>query len=146
MQRLIQEVEQVTELEKSIKILMEHTQHFVPTEDLEHLYSVIETAEKVSKYENAEEEGRLVVLPCKVGDAVYLLFVADVIEKKIIYEIFKAKVTKITIDRFRAIFSFETLDKDKYKAEQTQEAFGKTVFLTRGEAEKALKEMKGKHE
>ena len=98
--------------------------------------------QKLAEYETAEEEGRLVVLPCKVGDSVYLLFVTDVIEKKIIYEIFKAKVTKITIDRFRAIFSFETLDKDKYKAEQTQEAFGETVFLTREEAEKALKEMK----
>ena len=102
--------------------------------------------EKLAEYETADEEGRLVVLPCKVGDAVYLLFVTDVIEKKIIYEIFKAKVTKITIDRFRAIFSFETLDKDKYKAEQTQEAFGETVFLTREEAEKALIEMEGNHE
>ena len=97
---------------------------------------------RLAEYETAEEEGRLVALPCKVGDAVYLLFVTDVIEKKIIYEIFKAKVTKITIDRFRAIFSFEALDKDKYKAEQTQEAFGETVFLTKEEAEKALKEMK----
>ena len=94
--------------------------------------------EKLYKYETAEEEGRLVVLPCKVGDMVYLLFVTDVIEKKLIYEIFKAKVTKITIDRFRAIFSFETLDKNKYKAEQTQDAFGETVFLTREEAEKIL--------
>ena len=99
--------------------------------------------DKLAQYETVEEEGRLVVLPCKVGDAVYLLFVTDVIEKKIIYEILKAKVTKITIDRFRAIFSFETLDKYKYKAEQTQEAFGETVFLTREEAEKALKEMEG---
>ena len=61
------------ELENSIKTLIEHTQHFVPTEDLEHLYMVIEAAEKVSKYETAEEEGRLKIFPCKVGDTLFVL-------------------------------------------------------------------------
>ena len=28
---------------------------------------------KLAEYENAEEEGRLVVLPCKVGDVVYVI-------------------------------------------------------------------------
>ena len=102
--------------------------------------------ERLRKYETAEEEGRLVVLPCKPWDKVYQLFVADVIDKKLIYKIFQAKVTKITIDRFRVLFSFKTLDENKYNSETTMEAFGETVFLTREEAEKALKEMEGKHE
>lgn len=102
--------------------------------------------EKLAEYETAEEEGRLVVLPCKPWDKVYQLFVTDVIDKKLIYKIFQAKVTKITIDRFRTIFSFETLDENKYKSDLTMESFGETVFLTREEAEKALKEMEGKHE
>ena len=67
-----------------------------------------------------------------------------VLDKKPIYKIFQAKVTKITIDRFRVLFSFETLDENKYNSERTMEAFGETVFLTREEAEKALKEMEGK--
>lgn len=100
--------------------------------------------EKLEEYETAEDEGRLVVLPCKPWDKVYQLFVADVIDKKLIYKIFQAKVTKITIDRFRTIFSFETLDENKYKSDLTMESFGETVFLTREEAEKALKEMEGK--
>ena len=29
--------------------------------------------EKLAEYENAEEEGRLVVLPCKVGDTVWMV-------------------------------------------------------------------------
>lgn len=29
--------------------------------------------EKLAEYETAEEEGRLVVLPCKVGDVVYVI-------------------------------------------------------------------------
>ena len=66
--------------------------------------------------------------------------------KKPIYKIFQTKVTKITIDRFRVLFSFETLDQNKYNSERTMEAFGETVFLTREEAEKALKEMEEKHE
>ena len=105
---------------------------------------VIPKLEKLEKYETAEEEGRLVVLPCKPWDKVYQLFVTDVIDKKLIYKIFQAKVTEITIDRFRTIFSFETLDENKYKSDLTMESFGETVFLTREEAEKALKEMEGK--
>lgn len=102
-----------------------------------------ETAkDKLVEYETAEEEGRLLVLPCKPWDRVYQLFVTDVIGKKLIYKIFQAKVIKITIDRFRTLFSFETLDENKYKSDLTIESFGETVFLTRDEAEKALKEMK----
>ena len=100
--------------------------------------------EKLAEYETADEERRLVVLPCKPWDKVYALFIVDVIDKKPIYKIFQAKVTKITIDRFRVLFSFETLDENKYNSERTMETFGKTVFLTREEAEKALKEMEGK--
>lgn len=101
---------------------------------------------KLAEYEIAEEEGRLVVLPCKPWDKVYQLFVTDVIDKKLTYKIFQAKATKITIDRFRTIFSFETLDENKYKSDLTMESFGETVFLTREEAEKALKEMEEKSE
>jgi len=99
-----------------------------------------QATQKLAEYENAEEEGRLVVLPCKPWDKVYALFIVDVIDKKPIYKIFQIKVTKITIDRFRVLFSFETLDQNKYNSERTMEAFGETVFLTREEAEKALKE------
>ena len=99
---------------------------------------------RLREYETAEEEGRLVVLPCKPCDKVYQLFVTDIIGKKLVYKIFQSEVIKIIIDRFRIIFSFETLDENKYKSELTIESFGKTVFLTREEAEKALKEMEGK--
>lgn len=104
----------------------------------------ITAIQKLGEYEDAEEQGRLVVLPCKPWDKVYALFIVDVIDKKPIYKIFQAKVTKITIDRFRVLFSFETLGENKYNSERTMEAFGETVFLTREEAEKALKEMEGK--
>ena len=104
---------------------------------------IIPKLEKLAEYETAEEEGRLVVLPCKPCDKVYQLFVTDIIGKKLFYKIFQSEVTKIIIDRFRIIFSFETLDENKYKSELTIESFGETVFLTKKEAEKALKEMEG---
>ena len=107
-------------------------------------YFIGKAIDKLAEYETAEDEGRLVVLPCKPWDKVYALFIIDVIDKKPIYKIFQTKVTKITIDRFRVLFSFETLDQNKYNSERTMEAFGETVFLTREEAEKALKEMEGK--
>ena len=83
------------------------------------------------EYETVEEEGRLVALPCKPCDKVYQLFVTDIIGKKLIYKIFQSEVIKIIIDRFRIIFSFETLDENKYKSELTIESCGKTVVMTR---------------
>ena len=83
-----------------------------------------QATQKLAEYETADEERRLVVLPCKPWDKVYALFIVDVIDKKPIYKIFQAKVTKITIDRFRVLFSFKTLDENKYNSETTMEAFG----------------------
>ena len=60
--------------------------------------------EKLAEYETAEEEGRLVVLPCKPCDKVYQLFISDIIGKKPIYKIYQSEVTNIIIDRFRIIF------------------------------------------
>ena len=110
----------MTELENSIKVLTEHTQHYVPTEDLEHLYAVIEAAEKVSKYETAEDEGRLVVLPCKVGDLVFKIFSQRDSFDDLEYDI-------ITATNFNYTMIPEV---------------GKTVFLTYKEAEKKLEEIK----
>ena len=73
---------------------------------------------KLAEYETAEEEGRLVVLPCKVGTPVYFL---------------------------RHGFDGWRIDSRKFAYGMIGEV-GKTVFLTREEAEKALKEMEEKYE
>ena len=93
---------------------------------------------KLAEYETAEEEGRLVVLPCKVGDTVY------VIENSHI-EVFD--VNKIELKR--KVFGDVTYYLEKpsrrgclYKYYDNE--FGDKWFLTREEAEKALKEMEGK--
>lgn len=72
---------------------------------------------RLAFYEDAHQNGRLIVLPCKVGDRVYQ---TDGIR------IYESTVRQL-------IFDTENIAFDVY-------AIGKTVFLTREEAETALKE------
>ena len=69
----------------------------------------------------ADQEGRVVVLPCKVGDTVYRLQYIEQTPRRITVGVVPIKFALIWL-----------------------EEFGKTVFLTREEAEKALAEMEGK--
>ena len=74
--------------------------------------------DKLEKYETAEDEGRLMMLPCKVGDFVY----------KIIYQ----------RDNFDDR-SYRIVTEVRFRPDMIDD-IGKTIFLTREEAEKALKE------
>ena len=87
---------------------------------------------KLKYYEDLEEQGRLVKLPCKKGDTVYNITWWDDVQEKVLVKgksyyrtVHKNKVTKST---------FSYLDIDE---------FGKTVFLTKAEAEAKLKELRG---
>lgn len=106
---------------------------------------VAEYLRKFKDYEDLEEQGRLVKLPCKVGDTVYCIF---------------NRYTKCT-------FNNEEFDEcscqgceyecDSKKENYVQDMraysldwivtnlknFGKTVFLTEPEAEAKLKELRG---
>lgn len=108
-------------------------------------------ADKISKmlskcrdYENIEEEGKLVRLPCKVGDTVYQLMInmdkSDVKTKKITYEVYEATVTKYIMDSFYLMFCTKT-KVGNYQNELTINAFGETVFLTREEAEEKISQL-----
>lgn len=98
-----------------------------------------ECVKKLTEYENAEEEGRLVVLPCKVGDAVY------VIEDKYYEYLYHKGIQKGHVCRFEydkewfAWIHIDGCNKDLQIAYKTSN-FNQTVFLTRGEAEKALRD------
>ena len=146
----------MTELENSIKVLMEHTQHYVPTEDLEHLYAVIEAAGKLAEYETVEEEGRLVVLPSNQvlesqGDIVYYIYDYEIIECEncgiSIWPDGKAWISLAAdedIFPYRepiAEFDTDPTDWCKKTIDVLVSEWGKTVFLTHEEAEKALREM-----
>ena len=81
----------------------------------------------------ADKDGRCVVLPCKVGDTVW--------------RIVRDGEPHITRDEVRDMYFADdmTLCVELVGGRVTfTEKFGKTVFLSREEAEKALQEMKGK--
>lgn len=83
-----------------------------------------DAADKLAEYEDAEEQGLLVRLPCKVGDRVYRIHTHDHIEER--------SVMAIHVSASGVWYWDET------GRETPVEKIGKTVFLTREEAEAAL--------
>ena len=77
----------------------------------------------------ADRDSRLVVLPCKVGDKLYRVFDGNISEHEVQNMKYFARQRRLGID-MTPFF----LDAEKF--------IGKTVFLTRKEAEKALEAMK----
>lgn len=111
------------------------------------LRSKLLTDESVDQFENwkeADEQGRLIELPCKVGDTVWELCKCD----DEIYRIFPMKIKQvIPFGSIRWIKMTEPKIWHIY-AESNQtymyknfNDFGKTVFITQEEADKALKKM-----
>ena len=88
--------------------------------------------EKLAEYEDLEEQGLLVRLPCKVGDDLYCIVNGEV--KKLKVHSFGVPDFEITDIEFKYV--------DGFKIVRFVGEVGKTVFLTREEAEKKLKEMK----
>lgn len=78
---------------------------------------VAEYLKKLKEYEDLEKQSRLIKLPCKVGDDVY-------------YILGIPNETPCVIDKC----TFELSDINK---------IGKTLFLTKSEAEAKLKELRG---
>lgn len=105
---------------------------------------ILNLATKLKEYEDLEEQGRLVKLPCKVGDTVWQIMVVGVQGKNIKYGIFKAVVTKISVDyQMNFLLSTITEDEERYRNEVTSTAIGDTMFFTKSEAEAKLKELRG---
>ena len=90
-------------------------------------------AERIRELLKADKEGRLVVLPCKVGSTVYTEFRDKVVEKRI----GQFHVNGYTEPRLWADID---CDWASTQCVRWNLAIGKTIFLTREEAEAALKE------
>ena len=90
-------------------------------ESLNHLALFIEKedAEKFVEWKEAEEQNKLLKLPCAVRDTVYAIYSISE-SRHIVYD--------FEIDALHLVLNV------------MNEEFGKTVFLTREEAEAALKE------
>ena len=93
---------------------------------------------KISEWIDAEAAGRIVVPPCKVGDRLY-----EVTGRKTISVY---KVRAIRVELFGLFIEWDIVEGFVWQslAGINAEEIGKTVFLTREEAEEALKEVEQK--
>ena len=88
---------------------------------------------RIRELAEADKDGRVIVLPAKKGDTLYAVTRFG-IEKRVVKEI-------------AAPFFYNTYESSDRAALSTAiRNFGKTVFLTHEEAEKALREIQGKED
>lgn len=93
---------------------------------------------KMLQWEQAESDGRLMVLPCKVGDTVYYLTGNPTLANGFNFNRVEESVCDgFLIDRSGVQIR---LRYDWHGTHGTYGYFGKTVFFTREEAEAALEE------
>lgn len=94
---------------------------------------------KLAVYEDLEEQGLLVKLPCKVGDTVYRVNAGA---KQPIIPMTVSEIHFLCYKNERAV-RFDAIGKeDMGESCYRLEDIGRIVFLTREEAEKKLEEMK----
>lgn len=98
--------------------------------------------DRLRELAEADKDGRVVVLPCKVGDTVYMIERIFDIDNGVCDEICARKVIGHggnNLNKLWLIGSGGICNVSIFVSE-----FGKTVFFTREEAEKALQETEGK--
>lgn len=104
-----------------------------------------ELEQELAEYKNLDKQGLLLKLSCKVGDTVWIITHPynvtkdedDLGSKK---EVFEAKFKSATIYKKSIQYRF-TVDGEFIGEYFANDSFGKTVFLTKEEAEAKLKEM-----
>ena len=89
--------------------------------------------EKLAEYEELDDQGLLLL--CKIGDTLYAIGFNN--NKPVVYE---SVVLNILIAEKEIIFNVK-VDEFEINSQLKQSMFGKTVFLTKAEAEQKLKEM-----
>lgn len=85
--------------------------------------------ERLVNLAEADKDGRLAVLPCKVGDTLFRVFAGEILEHK------------VRNMRYLAIQGRWDIDTTPF-CSYVESSIGKTIFLTREEAEAALEATK----
>ena len=93
--------------------------------------------DRLRELAEADKDGRCVVLPCKVGHRVFALLDTD-------KHISECEVKQIGLGNEIGFVGLEPIGARGREYGVALNGFGKTVFLTREEAEKALEEREGK--
>lgn len=99
-------MEKLTNSDKEIPTLVDNAEYW------------LQVYFKLKDYENLEEQGRLIKLPCKVGDTVYHVVQGRIVEVS-------------NVDLFFLLLSV------------VENRFNNSVFLTKSEAEVKQKELRG---
>ena len=117
------------------------------------LWAMADLRERLKEYEGSEEQGRLIKLPCKVGDTVYVVTspfnVFDGIEydENMKDEVYESYVSSITFYECGEQYRIYAKATNHFIGAYFRECdFGKTVFLTKSEAEAKLKELRGNND
>lgn len=106
---------------------------------LENQLKEIHRLNKILKeYKELEEQGRLIKLPCKVVDKVYLVLETDLDEYEIVESMLIGYCNRMNNEYFSMYIDCEEINDS---LEFKREDFGKEIFLTREEAEAKLKEV-----
>lgn len=87
-----------------------------------------DVCEKLAEFEDMQESGRLIELPCKVGDTLYIPYINTILERSV-----------DVINVYRCVIRIHLMNTSIFVQ---PEDFGKTVFSAREDAEEALKNMK----
>lgn len=100
--------------------------------------------QKLGDYEDLEEEGRLVKLPCKIGDELY--YPSSYYDVVVPVRLNELIIRFIGINTYSYQYNCCSFDEcgdvyGEYEFDNTD--FGKTVFLTKSEAEAKLEELRG---
>lgn len=96
-------------------------------------------ADKLAEYEDLEEQNKLLKLPCKAGQKVFLL-------RKDIKTVIDGEITSIRIGEFASDMKIFIIDDNRY-TDASFDKIGDIVFFTKEEAEAALEELeRGKGE
>ena len=93
------------------------------------------TFKRIVELMEADKDGRVVVLPCKVGQRVFALLDTD-------KHLSECEVKQIGLGNEIGFVGIEPIGARGREYGVSIKGFGKTVFLTREEAEKALEAMK----
>ena len=93
--------------------------------------------DRMKELAEADKDGRVVVLPCKVGDMVYFVNAKHILE----FTVVGYAVSEIGVSWVYSEHVYKT--GHTYERTFSPDRIGKTTFLSREEAEKALAEMEG---
>lgn len=133
----------MTENELTLDGMLECLSKYADHESAKQLIALLE---ELKQYKDAEEQGLLLRLPCKVGDKVYQIS-ENFIEPCTVETIFVSNYVDEDGNRCNMAEIYYDRDDCPYVSTEIYFTnFGKTVFLDYDEAESKLKEMECSHD